>query len=82
MIADFITKDLNLDHKEFLQGLNTEYYDKLARTMWKAACSRGVQGTPTYFCNGVDIGADTWTAEQWSSFIIKNGKLNHNNLIK
>lgn len=42
MIADFVKKYININYKEFLQGLNTEYYDKLARTMWKAACSRGI----------------------------------------
>ena len=37
--------------------------------MWKYGCTRGVQGTPTFFANGFEIEAFSWTGEDWTDFV-------------
>lgn len=41
-------------------------YDRVTRISWKFGCARGVSGTPTFFVNGVRVGADSsWTEQDW-----------------
>ena len=73
-VADWVSHDLDIDKEGFLNGLNTRDYDLAARKMWKYGCTRGVQGTPTFFGNGFQIDAGSWSSDDWSLFVLEYGK--------
>lgn len=64
-LAD-ITQEL-VKKDEMIKGLhNRALSDDPLRQEWKFGCSRGVEGTPVIFVNGVKIPAEaTWTIGQW-----------------
>jgi len=55
---------------DFVAGLNNDSINMDTRIGWKYGCSRGVSGTPTFFINGILVGADSsWTFADWRSVL-------------
>lgn len=71
MYATLVSQNLPYSYNNFINGMNDDNLNELARIHWKYGCSRYTTGTPHFLINGipVDDQLNDGTVADWEALI-------------
>eukprot|EP01098_Paradermamoeba_levis_P006149 TRINITY_DN2553_c0_g1_i1.p1 TRINITY_DN2553_c0_g1~~TRINITY_DN2553_c0_g1_i1.p1 ORF type:complete len:225 (+),score=50.15 TRINITY_DN2553_c0_g1_i1:108-782(+) len=65
-MGSLVSSNLPISKSDFIQGMQSDDLNELARVSWKFAASKGIYGTPMFWVNGILTSADeSWTYQNW-----------------